>query len=274
MISCRSEGDPMAGEPTALVSTEWLAEHLHDPAIRIVDGTYFLPTVPRDAAAEFAERHIPGAVFFDIDAIKDHGNPLPHMLPEPAEFAARVGALGLGDETTIIAYDAHGVMSAARVWWMFRVMGHDAVAVLDGGLPKWLREGRPLAAGPAKPRQRALHAALPPRAGVRSRRRQGRARDRLEAACRRPLGCPLCGQRAGIPPRAQERPYAGGQKPALWRSAQPGRDVPPGLGDPRTLSRRRRRSRAAGHGFVRLGRFGLRAGARALPDRQARCGRL
>src|SRR5579875_3733554 len=77
---------------------------------------------------------------------------------------------------------------------------------------------------------RALHAALPPRAGVRSRRRQGRARDRLEAACRRPLGCPLCGQRAGIPPRAQERPYAGGQKPALWRSAQPGRDVPPGVG--------------------------------------------
>jgi thiosulfate/3-mercaptopyruvate sulfurtransferase len=145
----------MAGEPTALVSTEWLAEHLHDPAIRIVDGTYFLPTVPRDAAAEFAERHIPGAVFFDIDAIKDHGNPLPHMLPAPAEFAARVEALGLGDETTIIAYDAHGVMSAARVWWMFRVMGHDAVAVLDGGLPKWLREGRPLAAGPAKPRQRA-----------------------------------------------------------------------------------------------------------------------
>jgi thiosulfate/3-mercaptopyruvate sulfurtransferase len=142
----------MAGERTALVSTEWLAERLRDPAIRVVDGTYFLPTVARDARAEFAERHIPGAVFFDIDEIKDHRNPLPHMLPEPAEFAARVAALGLGDGTTIVAYDAHGVMSAARVWWMFRVMGHDAVAVLDGGLPKWLKEGRPLESGPAKPR--------------------------------------------------------------------------------------------------------------------------
>src|SRR5579875_3653429 len=220
MISCRSEGDPMAGEPTALVSTEWLAEHLHDPAIRIVDGTYFLPTVPRDAAAEFAERHIPGAVFFDIDAIKDHGNPLPHMLPEPAEFAARVGALGLGDETTIIAYDAHGVMSAARVWWMFRVMGHDAVAVLDGGLPKWLREGRPLAAGPAKPRQRARFTprwcAVSTPSGPRSRPARGslstparlpalRAASRNSAPgsgaaiCRGPKTCPMaiCSTRTG-----------------------------------------------------------------------------
>jgi thiosulfate/3-mercaptopyruvate sulfurtransferase len=147
-------------ERIALVSTEWLAERLHDPAIRVVDGTYFLPTVARDARAEFAQRHIPGAVFFDIDEIKDHRNPLPHMLPEPAEFAARVGAMGLGDGTTILAYDVHGVMSAARVWWMFRVMGHDAVAVLDGGLPKWLREGRPVESGPVKPQE---HARFTPR---------------------------------------------------------------------------------------------------------------
>ncbi|HZU88448.1 MAG TPA: 3-mercaptopyruvate sulfurtransferase [Stellaceae bacterium] len=146
----------MEGERTALVSTAWLAQHLDDPALRVVDGTYFLPTVARDARAEFAERHIPGAVFFDIDEIKDHNNPLPHMLPEPAEFAARVGALGLGDGTKIVAYDAHGVLSAARVWWMFRVMGHGEVMVLDGGLPKWLREGRPLETGPAKPRGPAV----------------------------------------------------------------------------------------------------------------------
>ncbi|HJU18393.1 MAG TPA: 3-mercaptopyruvate sulfurtransferase [Stellaceae bacterium] len=146
----------MASGETALVSTEWLAGHLDDPGIRIVDGTYFLPNVARDARAEFAQRHIPGAVFFDIDEIKDHGNPLPHMLPEPAEFAARVGEMGIGDETMIVAYDVHGVLSAARVWWMFRVMGHDAVAVLDGGLPKWLREGRPLAEGPTRPRQKAV----------------------------------------------------------------------------------------------------------------------
>jgi thiosulfate/3-mercaptopyruvate sulfurtransferase len=141
---------------TALVTTEWLAEHLRDSRVRIVDGTYFLPNVPRDARAEFAERHIPGAVAFDIDEIKDRRNPLPHMLPEPAEFAAQVGALGLGDGMTIVAYDVHGILSAARVWWMFRVMGHDDVAVLDGGLPKWLREGRPVETGPARLPQPAV----------------------------------------------------------------------------------------------------------------------
>ncbi|MGH7099169.1 MAG: sulfurtransferase [Stellaceae bacterium] len=145
----------MAERQDALISTEWLAAHLHDPQVRVVDGTYFLPNVPRDAHAEFAARHIPGAVFFDIEEIKDHRNPLPHMLPEPAEFAARVGALGLGDGMTIIAYDVHGILSAARVWWMFRVMGHDAIAVLDGGLPKWLREDRPIETGPAQPRATA-----------------------------------------------------------------------------------------------------------------------
>jgi thiosulfate/3-mercaptopyruvate sulfurtransferase len=141
----------MPGELPPLVSTQWLHDHLGDPQIRIVDGTYFLPNVPRDARAEFAERHVPGAVWFDIDDIKDHRNPLPHMLPDPEDFAARAGALGLGDRTAILAYDVHGLMSAARVWWMFRVFGHDAVAVLDGGLPKWRREGRPLASGPATP---------------------------------------------------------------------------------------------------------------------------
>lgn len=146
----------MAERQDALVSTAWLAAHLNDPQVRVVDGTYFLPNVPRDARAEFAARHIPGAVFFDIEEIKDHKNPLPHMLPEPAEFATRVGALGLGDGMTVIAYDVHGILSAARVWWMFRVMGHDAVAVLDGGLPKWLREHRPIETGPATLPQKAV----------------------------------------------------------------------------------------------------------------------
>ena len=141
-----------AGETGALVATEWLQQHLHEPRLKIVDGTYFLPNVPRDARAEFAARHIPGAVWFDIDDVKDHANPLPHMLPDPAQFAAKAGALGLGDGDMVVTYDVHGLMSAARVWWMFRVFGHDAVAVLDGGLPKWLREGRPVEAGPAQPR--------------------------------------------------------------------------------------------------------------------------
>ena len=142
----------MPNRDDALVSTDWLAEHLRDPDIRAVDATYFLPNVPRDADAEFLDRHIPGAVRFDIDAVKDESNPLPHMLPGAAEFAAKAGALGLGDGVRIVAYDGHGLMSAARVWWMFRVFGHDKVAVLDGGLPKWLAEGRPVQTGPARPR--------------------------------------------------------------------------------------------------------------------------
>ncbi|HEV2300062.1 MAG TPA: rhodanese-like domain-containing protein [Stellaceae bacterium] len=139
----------MPNRDDALVSTAWLAAHLRDPDLRVVDGTYFLPNVPRDADAEFLDRHIAGAVRFDIDAIKDEKNPLPHMLPAPEVFAAKVGALGLGDGTRIVAYNADGPMAAARVWWMFRVFGHDRVAVLDGGLPKWLAEARPVEKGPA-----------------------------------------------------------------------------------------------------------------------------
>lgn len=144
----------MTALPAALVSTDWLQQHLADPRVRVVDGTYFLPNQQRDAAAEFRARHIPGAVWFDIDDIKDTANPLPHMLPDAASFASDVAALGLGSDHVIIVYDAHGLMSAARVWWMFRVFGHDAVAVLDGGLPKWLKEERPIEtgnAGAAKP---------------------------------------------------------------------------------------------------------------------------
>jgi thiosulfate/3-mercaptopyruvate sulfurtransferase len=142
----------MPGEESALVSTKWLFDHLRDPEIRVVDATYFLPMEPRDAEKEFLARHVPGAVRFDIDAIKDPENPLPHMLPSASEFAAKVGALGLGDEARIVAYDAHGLVSAARAWWMFRVFGHDRAGVLDGGLPKWRREGRPVEAGPATPK--------------------------------------------------------------------------------------------------------------------------
>ena len=141
----------MTALPAAAVSTDWLATHLGDPGLRVVDGTYFLPHLKRDADAEFRARHIPGAVRFDIDDIKDPANELPHMLPDAAIFAAKVGALGLGSDDAIVAYDGLGLMSAARVWWMFRVFGHDNVAVLDGGLPKWLKEGRAVEAGPATP---------------------------------------------------------------------------------------------------------------------------
>ena len=130
-----------------MVSTEWLADHLDDPDIVIVDATWFMPGTPRDARAEHAERHIPGAVFFDIDEISDHANPLPHMLAEPADFAIHARRLGVEPNSTVVVYDAQGLFSAPRVWWNFRVMGHDKVYVLDGGLAKWIAEAHPLEDG-------------------------------------------------------------------------------------------------------------------------------
>ena len=140
--------------PDALVSTDWLANHLTAPDVRIVDGTYFLPDAGRNAKAEYAGCHIPGAVFFDIEEISDTGSDLPHMLPPPEKISSRMRALGLGDGNRIVVYDAHGLMSAARVWWMLRVFGHRDVAVLDGGLPKWLAESRPTEDLPPMPRTR------------------------------------------------------------------------------------------------------------------------
>ena len=146
--------------PEALVSTEWLARHRNAPDLRIVDATWHMPGSGRDARAEYEARHIPGAVFFDIDEIADETSKLPHMLPSPEKFSARVRKLGLGDGNRIVVYDAHGMMSAARVWWTFRVMGHKDVAVLDGGMPKWLAEGRPVEDTPAPPRERHFSARL------------------------------------------------------------------------------------------------------------------
>jgi len=129
----------------ALVSTDWLQEHLGSPDVRIVDATWFMPGTPRDPRAEFEACHIPGAVFFDVDEIADESSDLPHMLPSPEKFSARVRKLGLGDGSRIVVYDANGgYIAAHRVWWTFRVFGHEDVSVLDGGLPKWLHEGRPV----------------------------------------------------------------------------------------------------------------------------------
>jgi thiosulfate/3-mercaptopyruvate sulfurtransferase len=122
--------------------------------VRVVDGTWHMPHLQRDASTEFAAAHIPGAVFFDIDAIADHATALPHMLPSAAELAQAVGALGIGDGDRVIVYDVRGVVSAARVWWTFRAFGHDDVAVLDGGLRKWTAEGRPIEAGVPLPAPR------------------------------------------------------------------------------------------------------------------------
>lgn len=143
-----------------LVTTEWLAARLHAPDTVVVDGSFYLPAMKRDAAAEYLARHIPGAVRFDIDAIADHSNPLPHMLPDAEQFAREVGALGIADSDTIVVYDGVGLGGAPRVWWTFRTFGARNVFILDGGLPKWKAEGRPLQAGAVKREPREFKAKL------------------------------------------------------------------------------------------------------------------
>lgn len=132
---------------TPFVSTRWLAERLDDPDIVIVDASWHLPNAGRDAKAEYREAHIPGAVHFDIDAVADAASGLPHMLPDPDTFGAMVGTLGIGSEHTIVVYDSMGLFSAPRVWWSLLTMGARTVRILDGGLPGWCAEGRPLESG-------------------------------------------------------------------------------------------------------------------------------
>src|SRR2546427_6355571 len=140
----------MPHEPSSrwLVSTDWLAERLGVDHIVVVDGSSYLSTMQRDAAAEYLAGHITGAVRFDIDAVADHANPLPHMLPNAEQISREVGALGIADTDTIVVYDGAGLFSAPRVWWTFRLFGAQKVFILDGGLPKWMAEGRPLETGP------------------------------------------------------------------------------------------------------------------------------
>ncbi|MCA0920476.1 3-mercaptopyruvate sulfurtransferase [Pseudooceanicola nanhaiensis] len=131
-------------DPKTLVSTEWLAAHLKDPDLRILDASWFMPGSDRDPKAEFDAAHIPGARFFDIDEISDLRSDLPHMAPPVEKFMSRLRAMGVGDGHQVVVYDSTGIFSAPRVWWLFRLMGQFDVAVLDGGFPKWQAEGRPV----------------------------------------------------------------------------------------------------------------------------------
>ena len=141
-------------DPKTLVSTDWLAANLKDPDLRVFDATWFLPDMARDANAEYAAAHIPGARYFDIDDISDARSELPHMAPPVEKFMSRMRAMGVGDGHQVVVYDGAGLFSAARVWWLFRLMGQKNIAVLDGGLPKWLAEGRPTTASPPVIRDR------------------------------------------------------------------------------------------------------------------------
>jgi thiosulfate/3-mercaptopyruvate sulfurtransferase len=132
----------------ALVSTAWLGERLSLPHLRVVDASWYLPSAGREAEAEYRAGHIPGAIFFDLDANSDRSTDLPHMLPDADVFARRMSKLGIGDEDDIVVYDGSGSnLSAARAWWMFRAFGHDRIGVLDGGIARWRQEGRPLETG-------------------------------------------------------------------------------------------------------------------------------
>ena len=133
------------------VSAEWLHEHLGDTRVKVLDGSWFLPGDPRDPRSAFQEAHIPGAQFFDIDEIADQASDMTHMAPTPEQFALQVGALGIGGEDTVVVYDQAGLFSSPRVWWTFRLFGHGKVFVLDGGLPAWKAEERPLEHGPPPP---------------------------------------------------------------------------------------------------------------------------
>jgi len=132
----------MHSDPQLLVSTQWLEDHLTAPDVRILDATYFLPGDTRNAKAEYGAAHIPGAQYFDIDDVADSRSSLPHMLPPVEKFISRVRAMGIGDGHRVVIYDTHGIFSAPRVWWMFRLFGTQDVAVLDGGMKKWVAEGR------------------------------------------------------------------------------------------------------------------------------------
>ncbi|SMH40989.1 3-mercaptopyruvate sulfurtransferase [Maritimibacter sp. HL-12] len=131
-------------DPKTLVSTDWLAQHLDDPDLRLLDASWYLPNVDRDPKADYTEAHIRGARFFDIDDIADLRSELPHMVPPVEKFMSRMRAMGVGDGHQVVVYDSAGIFSAPRVWWLFRLMGKSDIAVLDGGLPKWLAEGRPV----------------------------------------------------------------------------------------------------------------------------------
>ena len=199
-----------------LVSTDWLAARLADgsasPDVAVLDATWFLPGAGRDARAEHEIARVPGARFFDIDAVADHDSGLPHMLPTPQAFAAALSALGVGDKTTVVAYDANGFMASARLWWMLRAMGHDAVMVMDGGLAAWRTEGRPLEGGASPEPAHADFTARPRPGLVRSFAEVAAAPSRIvdarpAARFRGEAAEPRAGLRSGHMPGARSLPH-------------------------------------------------------------------
>ena len=205
----------MTADP--LVSTQWLADHIKDANVRVLDATFKLPgmlPLPKD---DFLNAHIPGAVFFDVDAVSDHTSDLPHMFPSAEQFGRDVGALGIGNDDTVVVYDAGGWVAGPRTWWMFLSFGHKNIRVLDGGLKKWLAEGRAVEKGEAKPAPKTFKATFDA-ARVRSMQQmignlESKAEQVIDA---RPSGRfdgsvaePRAGLRGGHIPGSRSVPYAG-----------------------------------------------------------------
>ena len=201
--------------PEALVGTDWLAAHLGDPQVRVVDASFKLPGITPTAREDYDRAHIPGAVFFDIDDVCEPGTSLPHMIPSPDLFARKIGALGIGDGDRVVVYDSAGLSSAGRAWWMLRMFGHLNVALLDGGLAKWCAEGRPLDTAVPTPQPRHFTARFDPSL-VRSRRAmlENLATPREQVVDARAAGRfdgtapePRPGMRSGHIPGSRNVPY-------------------------------------------------------------------
>ena len=198
-----------------LVSTKWLAEHLHDKNVKVVDATFKMPGITPLPKEDYERAHIPGAVFFDVDAVSDHANPLPHMFPDAEQFGRDVGALGVGSADTVVVYDSGSWVAAPRAWWMFLSFGHDKIRVLDGGLKKWVAEGHPVQGGNKMAKPATFKATFDARrvrsieqmvANVASRAEQvidARAKERFEGSVPEPRP----GLRVGHIPGSRSLPY-------------------------------------------------------------------
>jgi thiosulfate/3-mercaptopyruvate sulfurtransferase len=198
-----------------LVTTKWLADHLHDKHVKVIDASFKMPGVMPLPKEDYERAHIPGAVFFDVDAVSDHANPLPHMFPDAEQFGRDIGALGISNADTVVLYDSGGWVAAPRAWWMFLAYGHDKVRVVDGGLKKWIAEGHPVQGGNVMIKPATFKAKFDARrvrsieqmtANLNSKAEQvvdARAKERFEGS----VAEPRPGLRSGHIPGSRNLPY-------------------------------------------------------------------